>query len=116
MAQSEPPVGTISELKIWIAGQFDLVKERQDTSRDDMLTVRRTVHELANTVSALTVLDIPGKLEKFANEIKEQDDAIKALARDGLLNQSAISNVRAIYGTVGILLGAAGALIAKLIF
>lgn len=116
MAEGDPAVGTINELKIWIAGQFDLVRQAQTTSGEDLRNVRKSVHDLSNTVAGLTALDIPGKLEKYANEIKEQDAAIRKLAEDGILNKSAIASVKAIYGISGILLGATGALLARLIF
>lgn len=105
---SEAKIETLNELKIWLEGEFKLIRKTQDNNAEELRTLRRTVHETNNAVSALTALDIPGKLNAMKDEISSHDAVIEKLATD----QTAIkSTMRAAYLATGV----AGAVIGSVV-
>jgi len=105
---ADAPIETLNELKIWLEGEFKLIRAAQSSNAEEIKTLRRTVHETNNHVAALMALDIPGKLTNMKDEISSHDAVIERLASD----QTAIkSTMRAAYIATGI----AGAVIGSVI-
>jgi hypothetical protein len=101
-------IETLNELKIWLEGEFKLVRKTQDNNAEELRTLRKTVHDTNNAVSALSALDIPGKLQGLKDDISSHDAVIERLATD----QTAMkSTMRAAYLGIGL----AGAVIGSVI-
>lgn len=99
-------VENISELQIWIEGQFALIAQSQNTTAEDVRAVRSRVHDLSNDVQRLLALDIEGKLHQLERADKGHDENIRNLTDDLSQRRGAMSVVRAIYIGVGGLIGA----------
>ena len=101
---NELTADTIKELQIWLHGEFELVRQSQQTDRDELRKVRETVHNLSNQVSPLIMADIPNRISKQGVEIAE-------LREERIARKSAINTVKFIYTG----LGAAGGVLTTLI-
>lgn len=95
----EAKIDTINELKIWLEGEFKLIRSIQNNNAEEMRTLRKTVHDTNNAVAALTALDIPGKLEDMKEEVKAHDSVIDKLGTD---QTSMKTTMRAAYVAIGI--------------
>lgn len=105
---ADSPIETLNELKIWLEGEFKLIRATQSSNAEEIRTLRKTVHETNNAVAALTALNIPGKLQDLKDEVSSHDAVIEKLATD----QTAIkSTMRAAYLATGV----AGAVIGSVI-
>jgi hypothetical protein len=103
----EANIDTLNELKIWLEGEFKLVRNIQETNAEEVRVLRKTVHETNNAVAALTALDIPGKLASLNTEVKSHDTVIETIVRD----QSTLkTTMRAAYISIGIAGAVFGAL------
>lgn len=96
---SPPRVETINELNIWLDGQFKLVGAAQKNAADEIARIRDKVHETANHVSGLLLLNIPDKLQKLGDEVKAHDQAIDTMAKDV---NSLRTTLRTVYVAVGV--------------
>lgn len=93
----------IGELKIWIEGQFDLVKERQEFTNGELKTVRQRIHDLSNDVAknfAKHDIDIGG-IETDVTSLKTW--------------RASLSAVKAAYGVGGAFLGSATVIVLDLL-
>ena len=109
---SEVKIETLNELKIWLEGEFKLIRSTQEGNAEELRTLRRTVHETNNAVAALTALDIPGKIQGMKDEISSHDAVIEKLATD----QTAIkTTMRAAYLGIGLAGAVIGAVITVLL-
>lgn len=108
MAGGETRVETINELKIWLEGEFKLIRSTQDTNADEMRTLRKVVHDLAGHVQVIMAQDVPGKIESLKNEVQKHDGDIATQGKElaGLKN-----TMRTAYVSVGI----AGAVVGSII-
>lgn len=101
-------IETINELKIWLEGEFKLIKQGQETSRDDIKQVRTRLHDLSNHVSALTALDIPGKMDGLRTEVQKHDNIIEKIATE---QTSLKATMRTAYLAIGIAGAAIGSIV-----
>ena len=109
---ADAPIETLNELKIWLEGEFKLIRAAQSSNAEEIKTLRRTVHETNNHVAALMALDIPGKLTNMKDEISSHDAVIEKLATD----QTAIkTTMRAAYLGIGLAGAVIGAVITVLL-
>lgn len=97
------PAETVKELQIWLQGEFALVRQHQDTDRDELRKVRQTVHDLSNQVAPLIMANVPDRLAKHSAELD-------ALRTDKIERKSAISTAR----LIGIIIGGVAGTIATL--
>jgi hypothetical protein len=105
-------IETLNELKIWLEGEFKLIRQTQSNNAEEIRTLRKTVHDTNNAVGVLTALDIPGKLTAIKDEISSHDAAIEKLATD----QTAIkSTMRAAYLGIGMAGAVVGAVVTILL-
>ncbi len=108
MSNGETRIETINELKIWLEGEFKLIRSTQATNAEEIRTLRKTVHDTNGAVQILMAIDIPGKLDVLKTEVQAHDAVIEELARD----QSTLkTTMRAAYLAIGIAGAAVGAIV-----
>lgn len=108
MSEEGIRIETLNELRIWLEGEFKLVRSDQKNNAEEMRNLRKTVHDTNNHVSALLALDIPGKLEGLRDEVQSHDNAIDNLIKD---QTSLKTTMRTAYIAVGIASAAVGAIL-----
>jgi hypothetical protein len=98
-------VETLGELQIWIEGQFALVVQAQESQREDLTNIRRTVHEHAGHLQVIISLNLADRLTQIERDIKniqtidgEQSGAMNLIK--GVLNSPALGWV---FGAVSII-------------
>lgn len=99
-------VETLNELKIWLDGKFDLVAQSQKAAGEDIVTLRRTLHDVSNSVAALTILDIPRKFSDLAKSVVKHDDDLAAIVKENAAKAAALRFLKSLYFIGGGLLGA----------
>lgn len=99
MSDGATRIETINELKIWLEGEFKLIAQGQQTSREDIRQVRSRLHDVSNAVAGLTALDIPGKLESMKVESTKQDGIIEKLTAE---QTTLKTTIRVAYGAIAI--------------
>lgn len=82
------PIETLKELQIWLAGEFALIRQAQDTSNTEVSKLRTTVHDISNKVQPLVMLDIPTTLKVHATELEKFEKYV--------------TGQRAVYAAIGI--------------
>lgn len=101
MSAEQPRVETINELNIWLDGQFKLIGAAQHAAAEEISRIRDKVHETANHVSGLMLLNIPDKLQTLATDVKAHDTAIESMGRD-------MASLKTVLRTAYISMGIAG--------
>jgi hypothetical protein len=114
MADGETGINTINELKIWLEGEFKLIRSTQSTNAEELRTLRRTVHETNNHVSALLALNIPEKLDTLKNEVKAHDGVIEKLAMDQTALKTTMRAAYVAIGVAGAVFGAIATMVLRL--
>lgn len=94
-------VETLSELQIWIKGEFALIAQTQETSNKDMTNVRRTVHELANQMTVILALNLPEKLATLAATDALHQKSIDQFTLDAAGRRSSLATLRFVYTMFG---------------
>lgn len=108
MASGSPVrVETLSELQIWIKGEFALIAQTQDTANKDMTNVRRTVHDLSNHMTVIMSLNLPEKLQSLQKADEEHQKSIEQFGLDAARRQSALAVLKVVYTVLGALVGCA---------
>lgn len=92
---------TLSELQIWIEGKFELVTQAQKTTHDDLITVRKTVHDLANDVSVILALNIPEKLSQLQKADEVHQANIDKFLKEAAERRGAMSALKVVYLVAG---------------
>lgn len=82
----------------------------QVTSARDLTSVRERLHEIANSVTGLTALDIPGKFNAISKILDEHDKDILASSKD----IAATKGAKAAYAIAGSAVGAVLTLLLEL--
>lgn len=108
---NNPRVETINELNIWLDGQFKLVAAAQSTAAQEISRIRDTVHETANHVSGLLVLNIPDKLQLLVDDVKAHDAAIEKMAQDVVSLRTTLRTAYVTIGIAGTILGAIASMV-----
>lgn len=112
--ENNPPrVETINELNIWLDGQFKLVGAAQKAAADEIARIRDSVHETANHVAGLLVLNIPDKLQRLSDEVKAHDSSIDKMAEDFNSFKTAVRTAYAAIGIAGTVVGAITAFVVQ---
>lgn len=108
MASSSPVrVETLSELQIWIKGEFALIAQTQETSNKDMTNVRRTVHELANQMTVILALNLPEKLANLQAADLAHEKSIDQFRLDAAGRRSTLATLKVVYTVLGAAITAA---------
>lgn len=108
MGDSSSHIETLNELKIWLEGEFKLIRSTQDNNAEEIRTLRKTVHDTNNAVGGLVMLNIPGKLEDLKNEVQGHDSVIEKLAND---HAALKTTMRAAYIAIGVSSALIGSLV-----
>lgn len=105
-------IETINELKIWLEGEFKLITQGQTTSREDIRQVRSRIHDISNELTALTALDIPGKIDSLKEGVSKHDNVIERIASE---QTSLKATMRTAYVAIAIGGAAVGSIITVLL-
>lgn len=90
---------TNGELKIWIEGQFELVRERQEFTNGELRTVRQRIHDLSN--------DVAKNFSSHDKEIDALDTEVTGLKTW----KASLAAVKAAYGVGGAFIGGSVAIV-----
>lgn len=107
-------VETLSELQIWIEGQFALIAQAQKTSHEDMTSVRTRLHDLANEVARLSALNLPNTIATLEKADKEHQANIDKFITEAAERRGALATLKALYTVIGALVGGTLAVMFKL--
>ena len=105
-------VETLSELQIWIEGQFALVAQAQTTTAEDVRQVRSRVHDLGNDLAKLLALDIDGKFKRLEDTVHKHDTDLVKFTKESDQRRGMVTALKSMY-VVG---GAAAGVFATIAF
>lgn len=100
-------VETLSELQIWIKGEFALIAQTQETSNKDMTNVRKTVHELANQMTIIVALNLPEKLAMLQAADLAHEKSIDQFKLDAAGRRASLAILKVVYTVLGAAISAA---------
>lgn len=105
MADKRLVVETLSELQIWIEGQFALILQAQTTSQEEMRSLRIRVHDLAGDIAKIIALNLPEKLLHLEKADLEHETNIKKFITEAAERRGMVAALKATYAVVGALIG-----------
>lgn len=112
----QPTPGNIEAALVRLEGKLDRVIDNQTRQADDMKVIRERVHEHANMITGLTVLNIPEKLADLREAKEDHARRLDACESDRDQRKGAMTVMRALWALIGFM-GAGGVFaIAKLAF
>lgn len=106
-------VSNLSELQIWIEGQFALIAQSQKSAHDDLTTIRGRVHDLAGEIAKVSALNLPVTLSQLQEADRKHETEIARFVSDAAKREGALAAIKALYVILGAAIGGALALFFK---
>lgn len=82
-------------------GKIDLIQQAVQSSKEDMLEVRRRLHDLSGEMQKIIALNVPGKLEQHTVDIEKLGARTLLLETDLNMRRGAITLARLLWGLGG---------------
>lgn len=106
-----PEIENTRELTIWLEGQFKLVYQAQNVADDELGKLRKTVHDLSNTVQVTMGRLSSLNFDDLKTLVAKHDTELENFTKDAAERKGAIAALKASWGVGGIILGASPSLI-----